>query len=348
MDSFNELQKRDYERAEKSLSQKRKCGVVFSDLECTLIGGGHKLLETWELYGEACKKVSELIDLILSIDNYFVIVSSSFHDAKERVARKYNIIYNCLSEENKNKILFFISDSNDKKGQVKFEQFDDITAGLIGEKVECVDFVLEKLTNEGIELKDIIGIGDDEKDIDMLLRIQELGGQVATVAEKEMYLTNLFSFPDINESTYKSVIKDIADEEHRADELIVIGQHTKKYTNTMSKLLSTITESDEFKKIKESKEKRMAELTLLYESGQIDNDYLQKCLYNAELAFRYYSRYFSTGDNNSVGDGERILTQITSISEYHSNKSISSSDNLKELPKIRKLLLTAGEQPNNN
>lgn len=342
MDNFNDLQKIHYDYARKNISEKRKCGVVFSDLERTLIGGG----QTWELYKDACQKVSEMIDLILSLDNYFIIVSSAFHDAKERVAKKYNIIYNCLSKENRNKIFFFISDTNHKKDEVKLEQFDNIAAYLVGEKVECVDFILEKLINEGIELKGIIGMGDDEKDVNMLLRVQEIGGQVCTVADKEMSFNNPFSFPEINENTYKNVIKDIVDKEHSIDERIVIGEYTKKYTTP--ELFPAILNSDAFKKIKESKKNRIDELTLLYESGQIDNDHLQKCLYNAELAFRYYYKYFSTGDNNRVGDGEKILTQVASLSEYHSNKAISNSDNLKELPKIRRLLLTEIKHINNN
>lgn len=313
-------------------------GVMFSDMECTLIGGGHEKLHTWELYEQACHKVSELIDLILSFNNYFVLVSSCHHDAKERVARKYNIIFNYLSEKNRHKILFFISDVDLKYGKGTIEQYDDIKVELIGEKVECVDKVLKKLKEEGINISNIVGIGDDEKDVDMLFRIQELGGKVATIAEKEMYLTSLFHFPQIDENTYSSVIAEIAEKEYEIDRNILISKSLKAHNR--GNVLKNIAQSSELKTIQEKTDKRKRELLQLYESREIDSDYLQKCLYNAELASRYYRRYVEFEKENQLGDGEKILERISSISEYHTNKALSSGDYLLELPKIRKLLIS--------
>ena len=319
-------------------------GVMFSDMECTLIGGGHEKLHTWELYEKACNKVSELIDLILSFNNYFVLVSSCHHDAKERVARKYNIIYNYLSKKNRHKILFFISDVDIENGKGTIEQFDDVNVELIGEKVECVDKVLTKLSAAGIKVNNIVGVGDDEKDVNMLFRIQELGGKVATIAEKEMYLTSLFHFPEINENTYASVIADIAEKEYGIDRSILISNSLKAHT--AGNFLKNIAQSTELKIIQEKTQKRKNELLSLYETGEIDNDYLQKCLYNAELAYRYFERYLEFEKDHQLWDGEKILERIASISEYHSNKALSSGDYLLELPKIRKLLISFGVQEN--
>lgn len=313
-------------------------GVMFSDMECTLIGGGHQNLHTWELYERACHKVSELIDLILSFNNYFVLVSSCHHDAKERVARKYNIIYNYLSEKNRHKILFFISDVELKYGKGSIEQFDDVKVELIGEKVECVDKVLMKLKEEGINISNIVGIGDDEKDVNMLFRIQELGGKVATIAEKEMRLTSLFHYPQIDENTYLSVIAEIAEKEYEIDRNILISKSLKGYSG--GNVLKNIFQSSELKTIQEKTEKRKSELLQLYESGEIDSDYLQRCLYNAELALRYFRRYVEFEKDNQFGDGEKILERISSLSEFHSDKALSSGDYLLELPKIRKLLIS--------
>ena len=316
-------------------------GVVFTDMECTLIGGGVKELETWELYGKACKKVSQLIDLILSAGNYFVIVSSSHHDAKERVARKYNIIYDCLSDQNKEKILFFISDVEEKYGKGTIEKFDNISARLIGEKVECIDIVLQKLFDDGVNINTIVGFGDDEKDVDMLFRIQELGGTVATVAEEKMYLTNLFSFPQIDGKNYKDIIKEISEKEHSIDMHILISKFTRNPKNGFS--LSGLAKCSELAEIKQQQQDRIDELTLLFENGQIDNSYLQKCLYNAELAFRYFTRYYDYGYGRKIGEGKEILQKIWGISEYHSDKTISSNIELIGIPKIKRLLLPPSE-----
>ena len=111
-------------------------------------------------------------------------MSSSHHDAKERISRKFNFFYNYVSEANRDKLLFFISEAKGGKGTI-FE-YEDVKVSLIGEKVECVDIVLDKLKNNGIQVNNIVGFGDDEKDVDMLFRIQELGGSVGTIADKDM------------------------------------------------------------------------------------------------------------------------------------------------------------------
>lgn len=336
-------------RYEQINDKKVSYGVMFSDLECTLIGGGKEKLETWELYEKAFYQVAGLIDTILSFNNYFVIVSSVHHDLKERIARKFNYIYSRLSDENKDKIRFFISDvSEDSDENISSKEddkttewkFEDISVMLIDEKSECVDIVLEDLVSKGIDINTIVGVGDDEKDVEMLFRIQELGGSVATIAERESYLTNCFSFPEINEFTYKDIVKKIVDQEYSIDENLLCGCLMKQQKcESFSSVLRFIKDSPDYKEIQDKKGIRIDELISLYESGEVDDLYLQRCLYNAELAYRYFYRY-QYNDSYQVGYGEELLNKITSISLYHSSKSLSNNEQLLDLPKIKQLLMS--------
>lgn len=321
------------------LEDNKSFGVVFTDLECSLIGGGTKRLETWELYERECKEVSRFIDQILSLNNYFVIVSSSHHDAKERISRKFNFFYNYVSEANRDKLLFFISEAKGGKGTI-FE-YEDVKVSLIGEKVECVDIVLDKLKNNGIQVNNIVGFGDDEKDVDMLFRIQELGGSVGTIADKDMYLTNEFSFIDINDDNYEEVIKKIVDDEFSVDTMILSRMKQNEYSggNFFKQLFS----SSELKSILEKKDKRQEELKNAYVVGEVNKDTLQRCLYVAELTRRYFIRYHFS-DDNFVGYGEELLGKVYSISENYSDKALSTCGRLLGFQKVKQLLLQAEEK----
>lgn len=323
------------------LQANKSFGVVFTDLECSLIGGGTKRLETWELYERECREVSVFIDQILSLNNYFVIVSSSHHDAKERISRKFNFFYNYVSEANRDKLLFFISEISEKDGKGTIFEYENVKVGLIGEKVECVDIVLDSLKNSGVQINSIVGFGDDEKDVDMLFRIQELGGIVGTIADKDMYLTNEFSFTDINDDNYEEVIKKIVDEEFGVDTMILSQRKQKEYSggNFFKQLFS----SSELKSILEKKDKRQEELKNAYVVGEINKDTLQRCLYVAELTRRYFIRYHFS-DNNYVGYGEELLGRVYSISENYSDKALSTSGRLLGFSKIKQLLLPADEK----
>lgn len=323
------------------LQVNKSFSVVFTDLECTLIGGGTKRLETWELYERECREVSAFIDQILSLNNYFVIVSSSHHDAKERISRKFNFFYNYVSEVNRDKLLFFISEISEKDGKGTIFEYEDVKVGLIGEKVECVDIVLDNLKNSGVQINNIVGFGDDEKDVDMLFRIQELGGSVGTIADKDMYLTNEFSFPDINDSNFEDVIKDIVDKEFSADTMIL--SRTKQNEYSGGNFLKQLFSSSELKNILEMKEKREEELKHSYVIGEINKDTLQRCLYVAQLTNRYFIRYHFS-DDNFIGYGEELLGKIYSISENYSDKALSTSGRLLGSSKIKQLLLQAEEK----
>lgn len=314
------------------LIQNQKAGVVFSDLECTLVGGGE--LWTWEEYTEECKKAAEFINLIISNNNYFVIVSSSYHDAVERVARKYNIIYNLLSKENRDKIIFFCSHN-----QVMDEKkFDDITVSLIKEKEECVDIVLKKLKEAGIEITEILGLGDDEKDLNMLLKIKELGGNVGIIADSTMRFCNLLQYLDFEKRTLDENIDKIIEYEFSIESNKLINKTIEEAQRKRINFIEHFTGSEEYVDLIDRKTARKSELKEGYLSGNITAEALQNCLTAAELTVRYYNRYVRekelSGEQIDVG----IDKKIYALTENISSSAISTNTNMLKSSLVRKLL----------
>lgn len=314
------------------LIQNQKAGVVFSDLECTLVGGGE--LWTWEEYTEECKKAAEFINLIISNNNYFVIVSSSYHDAVERVARKYNIIYNLLSKENRDKIIFFCSHN-----QVMDEKnFDDITVSLIKEKEECVDIVLKKLKEAGIEITEILGLGDDEKDLNMLLKIKELGGNVGIIADSTMRFCNLLQYLDFEKRTLDENIDKIIEYEFSIESNKLINKKIEEAQRKRINFIEHFTGSEEYVDLIDRKTARKSELKEGYLSGNITAEALQNCLTAAELTVRYYNRYVREKELSGEQIDEGIDKKIYALTENISSSAISTNTNMLKSSLVRKLL----------
>lgn len=304
------------------LVNKKGVGVVFSDLEATLIGGGH--MWSWEEYTEECEKASDFINLILSKNNYFVIVSSCYHDTEDRVAQKFNIIYNFLLEENKDKIMFFISNT----GKNCVEKKENINVHLIEEKQECINIVLNKLKNDGIEVSNIIGIGDDEKDLDMLFRIQELGGTVGVVADSCMGFSSLIRYLDFDKSTIDEIINTIIESEFNIETNRLISKKLEEAKQQSIHGLKHLYGSYEYKILIEGKSARNQELKEKYLNGVIDNDALQKCYVTSQLANRYYSRYVQRKELNGEIIDENLQQKIYLVTQNMAKQAISSSTNL--------------------
>jgi len=304
------------------LINKNLVGVVFSDLEATLIGGGP--MWTWEEYIEECKKASSFINFILSQNNYFVIVSSCYHDTVNRVCKKFNIIYNLLTGDTKDKIMFFCSNT----GKNCIERIEGVDVYLIEEKQECVDIVLNKLKNDGIELSNMIGIGDDEKDLDMLFMIQELGGTVGVVADSTMSFSTLVKYLDFDKSTIDDIVNSIINAEFNIETNRLISKKFEEAKHQSINGLKHLHNSDEYKKLCEVKEQRKQELIEGYANGLFDNDAFQKCFVTAQLANRYYSRYIQRKELNGEIVDENIKQRIYSVTKNMASQTISSSQNL--------------------
>ena len=314
------------------LTQKQKTGVIFSDLECTLVGGGE--LWTWEEYIAECKKAAEFINLIISNNNYFVIVSSSYHDAVERVARKYNIIYNFILKENRDKIMFFCSHNKvmDEKN------FDDITISLINEKEECVDIVLKKIKEAGIEITDILGLGDDEKDLNMLLKIKELGGNVGIIADSTMRFCNLLHYLDFEKRTLDENIDKIIEHEFSIESNKLINKTIEEAQRRKANFIQVLTGSEEYVNLINRKTARKKELKEGYLSGSITAETLQNCLTAAELTTRYYNRYVREKELSGEKIDEGIDKKIYALTENISSSAISTNTNMLKSKLVRKLL----------
>lgn len=314
------------------LVRKKSAGVIFSDLECTLIGGAQTW--TWEEYIESCKKVASLINLIISQNNYFVIVSSCYHATVGHVARKFNIIYNFLSDQNKDKMIFFCSNT----GKNTIEKIDDVNVHMIEAKEECIDIVLDKLKNEGFELNNIFGIGDDEKDLNMLFKIQELGGAVGVIADSSMRTLNLIDYLDFDNLTIEDITNNIIEAEFHIEINRLIRQKLEEAKLQSIHAFKHLSNSDEYKNLCKRKEQRKQELIEGYTNSLIDNDALQKCFITAQLANRYYSRYVQRKELNGEVVDENIQQRIYSVTRNMASQAISTSLNLLPEEFVKKLL----------
>ena len=316
---------------EKNLINKKKMGVVFSDLQSTLIGGG--LITTWEEYEKECSKVIPLIDLILSNNNYFVIVSTIHHDVMERIARRFSIIYNSIINDNKDKILFFCSECD----ETKTIQINGIDINLIKEKEDSVDIVISRMTKEGIEISKIIGLGDDEKDLNMLFKIKELGGEVGIVADPSMSFSTCMTYIDFNKLPLEVIIELVVDMEFKIETLKLINKKRDEAIEKQQHMLKYLAESSEYIDLLDRKSKRSLELKEAYIKGTINSDGLQRCLTVAELTNRYYYRYVEGKEMNSNIDDD-IQKRIYSIAQNISSSALSTNNNLIDLGFVKALL----------
>ena len=310
----------------------KKMGLVFTDLQCTLIGGG--LIETWEEYEKECLKVIPLINLILSNNNYFVIVSTIHHDVIERIARRFSIIYDSITNDNKDKIFFFCSECDD----IKTIEINGININLIKEKEDSVDIIISKMKEEGIEISKIIGLGDDEKDLNMLFKIKELGGEVGIVADPSMSFSTCMTYIDFNKLSIDEIIQLVVDMEFKIETLRLINTKREEVIEKQQHMLKYLAKSSEYIDLLDRKSKRSLELKEAYIKGAIDSDGLQRCLTIAELTNRYYYRYVEDTKIKNKEIDEDIQKRIYSIAQNISNTTLSTNMNLIDMDFVKKLL----------
>lgn len=316
-----------------SLINKKEMGIVFSDFDATLVGGG--MIDTWEEYAKECKKAAKFIDLILTNNNYFVIVSSSYHDSVERLGRKFKIIYDFLTDDNKNKIRFFCSETDKKTTQ----SYEDITIELIDVKEECVDIVLSDLKDAGITITNIVGLGDDEKDLAMLLKIKSYGGSVGVIADPSTSFSTCIRYLDFEKNSIDENIERLVETEFHIEMVRLINKKRAEAVTKSLRMLKHLSESQELQDIKKRKLMRIEELKQGYINGTVTIKHLQKCFSAAELTNRYYNRYIRDKEVNGEVIDEHIQEKIYSVVENISTTSISSNENLLESEFVKSLLL---------
>ena len=261
-------------------------------------------------------------------------MSSCYHATIGHVAKKFNLIYNFLWEQNKDKIMFFCSNT----GKKSIEKINDINVHLIEEKQECIDMVIDKLKSEGIELNNIIGIGDDEKDLNMLFKIQELGGTVGVIADSSMRASNLIDYLDFDNLTIEDIANNIIETEFQIETNRLISKKLEEAKLQSIHGLKHLYNSHEYKKLCERKVQRKQELIEGYKNSLIDNDTLQKCFVTAQLANRYYGRYVQRKELNGEIVDENIQKKIYSVTKNMASQAISTNQNLLSEEFVKKFL----------
>lgn len=286
----------------KELSNKKRYDILFTDIDGTLIDGTNdqdgKTISTFEQDLEKHRKLSDFYNSILKGNNIMVVVTSTFHNDSRK---KLKNIDKVIDEKNKKKVLYFMSDKD--RGTPEFINIDKliykgIEITLVKNKKEAVDKVLNYLKESNVEIGTIYGMGDSIADVDMLLRIKELGGITGLVADENIFgrYTPGYVVPSkITHENIEEVANNIAETEFRFERHNLINKYRSLYGVEFIKYIRT---SDEFKTLKKKQESRALEIQEKFLCGALIRDDLVGLVYLSSLAFQYIMR-----NSNYEGNG---------------------------------------------
>lgn len=307
------------------LSREKRYDLLFTDIDGTLIDGMNdetgEVITTFEQELEKKKKLSKLLNLILEGNNIIIVVSSTHHGD---IRRKLKNLDEVIDDKNKKKVLYFISDRS--RGVEEFKTLDKcvyegIEITLVDNKCEAVNKVLDEFKKANIEIGRIYGMGDSIVDIDMLLKIKELGGMSGLVADEYeiCHGTTEYDIPSlVNHENIKEVANNIAKTEFRFERYNLIGKYRRLYG---SKFIEFIRASDDLKVLKEKQESRSLEIQEKFLCGVLTRDDLIKLVYLPSLAFKYVLKNVKTDKagmiyydedkyNEVLGLGKNISTHV--------------------------------------
>lgn len=283
------------------LSKKKSYNILFTDIDGTLIDGKNDLtgeiIKTFEQDLEKKMKLSKLFNTILEGNNIIVLVTTSYHtNARLKLKNMEKVI----EDKNKNKVLYFMSSKSHNPGLKDQEScfYDGIKIDLVEDKQEAVFKVLEYLKNAKVEVGQLYGLGDAVIDINMLLKIKELGGKTCLIADEfEFNHVIPYNIPDpITPDNIGEVAKKIASKELEIDRRIFIQKCIRMHGDEYLKYISS---SEELKNLKKRENDRIIEIKNQFLLGNLTREGIVKLFYLSQLAFSYVEREIINNKNNS-------------------------------------------------
>ena len=315
------------------LSNNERYDILFTDIDGTLIDGindedGKTIISTYEQDLEKHRKLKDFYNSILKGNNILVVVTSTFHGDSRKKLKNIDMV---IDEKNKKKVLYFMSDKD--RGVEEFINIDKIIyegieITLVKNKREAVDKVLDSLDEFNVEINAIYGIGDSIADIDMLLRIKELGGIIGLVADENMIIHYTPGYVVPSKITYENieeVANNIASIEFRLERYNLINKYKSLYG---AEFIKYIRNSYEFKELKKNQKSRALEIQEKFLRGYLIRDDLVKLVYLSSLAFNYMTK-----NSNYVGNGifyydKDKYDEILKLGEHISHRVLERQSDL--------------------
>lgn len=199
--------------------------ILFSDIIGTLICE-YPSMQRYPSYQKEYDIVCRIINNYLKAGNYMALVTMcDGHSTYVTMLNK--VLFNIqkrIDDEVKDRLLFFTMgdynrqlrekdkiEAKEKDGLIHLINKDGIETIYIDGKTDAIDIALKSIGNKNLFIN---GIGDMSSDLDMLIRIIELGGKSAIITHA-LNLTNISKFGDsvIQEylsSTVTPVLNDIS------------------------------------------------------------------------------------------------------------------------------------------
>lgn len=306
-----------------------KYNLIFTDVDNTLLGTDYVLdseknnKDIDSVMHQYIRRMKQPIENILMDNNILILVSSLDHAYK--VSDKLASIYNSINEEYKNKLFLFESSAGEMIDYLNSNIFNynGVRINLILHKTEALDYMINYCKEKNIQINTIYGLGDDKNDVDLLLKIKNMGGNVGIVGyRKWMYLQE-----EIEQNNIDNICSIVAERVFHFERQCLIREKTNLCGNAIESLNIIKKVND---KIVIKQENLSNELKKNYLSGKLTKEDLQKiymihslalnCTHNynqerynevLELADNYFE--FTLDQEASLGKKNHMLKKIMQL-----------------------------------
>ncbi len=320
------------------LDSKDTNNIIFADLFGTLLPESF-LMEPDQFEEKLDIEFSKLaifFNNYLSKDNnYLILVSSANHGGPNVLFKVYPIFAKYISEENRKNIHFFVSevtqDCCEKLGNpMNLETKDGIkiTLKFINDKSESVDETYKNLNIDSN--KKIFGVGDDVKDVKMLLKILSLGGKIAVVKGKG-YICS-YESNTVKDKMWEENVNDLITKIAKTEFDIRLAAFLSDYYNVHfrnPKTLLAVCIDNETQKLKHQRHKREKSLKNSYLEKTLNIEELNHILYMMILTQKYIDPHKKKIDKTvKYNDVDEILKLVFSLGNYSVNAPLAYHRNL--------------------
>ncbi len=231
--------------------EKRK--IIISDLIDTLV--------SIKIQSKSEEGEKELFTLVHFLNNYlqenqymFIISNAGGHSTTERIAEVYHRLYYALENENRKYLWFYVIGDPLAQIEVVSDQFKIMR---VDKKTITENIISDFYITENVQ---IIGAGNDVKDIDMLFTLHNLGGIC------------YYIYDEFDEETNESLIRSIS---------------FKKADLFMKSQCSNLNKFQYEEEFFEEFQKKYNELENDYQNGRLDRKTLLKMHSFLSIASQY-------------------------------------------------------------
>lgn len=293
--------------------KKELYNLIFADIDNTLLSldyayyATEKNIDIIDALSHYINKIKKSIESLLEDNNILVIVTSQSHAYLTN--EKLSLIYNSIDKKYRYKVFLFESSAGTEIKILKSNIYNypgllnnsGVTIHLIIDKIESLKFMEEHFENNNMKINKIYGLGDDNRDIDLLLKIKQLGGSVGIVGYRELkeyYNTDNIDIDDLCDTIARTV--------YHIYQVRLINDYTRKYSEQgYNVLLKSLKQSTELQEINTKQEILKQELKNDYLNGKKSIKDLVKLYFIHNLAFNNtidygldrYKKILELGDN---------------------------------------------------